>query len=298
MDHQTFIKALPDQDRMVLTTKSDRAGLLHLAGHIGIIAAFMAWVAAGWPLWWLALVPLGIALTFLFTLAHEATHQTPFATRWINEAVGHLAGLILILPFQWFRLFHMAHHRFTNDPERDPELASPKPETRAQYAWYLTGHHYWRSVVQNLMQNALGRFNRATYIPDPAKPRLQREAWAYLAVYGVALCSFVVSDFLLWVWVVPMLIGQPFLRLYLLAEHGHCPPVANMFENSRTTLTNRVVRFLAWNMPYHAEHHAYPTVPFHKLPEFHAMAQAQLLSVSPSYTAFTQDYVSQLKPHE
>ena len=24
-----------------------------------------------------------------------------------------------------------------------------------------------------------------------------------------------------------------------------------------------------WNMPYHAEHHAYPGVPFHALPKLH-----------------------------
>ena len=71
---------------------------------------------------------------------------------------------------------------------------------------------------------------------------------------------------LLWVWIIPALLGQPFLRLYLLAEHGCCAFVANMFENSRTTFTGPLVRFLAWNMPYHAEHHAFPTVPFYRLP--------------------------------
>ncbi|WP_246694633.1 fatty acid desaturase, partial [Mesorhizobium sp. M2D.F.Ca.ET.147.01.1.1] len=69
----------------------------------------------------------------------------------------------------------------------------------------------------------------------------------------------------------PALLGQPFLRLYLMAEHGRCPLVANMLENTRTTLTNWFVHKLAWNMPYHAEHHAYPGVPFHQLPEFHRL---------------------------
>lgn len=49
-----------------------------------------------------------------------------------------------------------------------------------------------------------------------------------------------------------------------------------MFLNTRTTLTTRVVRFLAWNMPYHAEHHAMPSVPFHKLPVLHDMTAARL----------------------
>lgn len=32
---------------------------------------------------------------------------------------------------------------------------------------------------------------------------------------------------------------------------------------ARATLTLSLVRLFAWNMPYHAEHHTYPAVPFH-----------------------------------
>ncbi|MGR3468946.1 MAG: fatty acid desaturase, partial [Shimia sp.] len=73
------------------------------------------------------------------------------------------------------------------------------------------------------------------------------------------------------------------------------PPVANMLENSRTTFTNRVVRFLAWNMPYHAEHHAYPQVPFHQLPALHAHTARHLKSTSDGYAAFTADYAAGLE---
>ena len=35
--------------------------------------------------------------------------------------------------------------------------------------------------------------------------------------------------------------------------------------------TNALVRFLAWNMPYHAEHHAHASIPFHALPRAHTV---------------------------
>ena len=60
------------------------------------------------------------------------------------------------------------------------------------------------------------------------------------------------------------------LRLYLLAEHGGCDLSDNMLENSRTTYTTPWLNFLAWNMPYHAEHHFLASVPFHALPALHA----------------------------
>ena len=90
------------------------------------------------------------------------------------------------------------------------------------------------------------------------------------------------------------MIAQPLLRLYILAEHGHCPPVANMLENTRTTYIARLVRFLAWNMPYHIEHHSFPNVPFHKLPDFHAHMQKHLVSTSDGYVAFNANYLRHL----
>ena len=91
-----------------------------------------------------------------------------------------------------------------------------------------------------------------------------REARIMLAVYaGVAVLSVAFrSDAALIYWVLPALLGQPFLRAYLLAEQPACRSWRDFWENTRTTLTGLPVRFLAWNMPFHAEHHANPAVPF------------------------------------
>ena len=39
--------------------------------------------------------------------------------------------------------------------------------------------------------------------------------------------------------------------------------------NTRTVKMNVVNRFLYWNMNYHVEHHMFPMVPYHRLPELH-----------------------------
>ncbi|MEJ6709746.1 MAG: fatty acid desaturase [Amylibacter sp.] len=114
-----------------------------------------------------------------------------------------------------------------------------------------------------------------------------------LVLYITAVVLIVAGwSWIFWCWLLPITVGQPLLRLYLLAEHGLCPPVTNMFENTRTTFTNRIIHFLAWNMPYHAEHHAYPTVPFQKLPTFHDLAKDQLVTTSVGYLKFHRDYAS------
>ena len=289
MDHRDFAAQLDAETRTALTARSDAAGLWHLAAHGGIIAGLMLWVGLS-PLWALGLLPLGIALIFLFTLEHEATHKTPFASAALNEWVGRICGLILLLPFEWFRYFHLAHHRWTNLPGQDPELEGGKPATRRAWAWHVSGLPYWAAQIRLL--TGLVRGDMANYVPPTARLRVRREARLMLGCYGLAALSLLWTDALLWFWVVPMLLGQPFLRLYLLAEHGDCPQVANMFANTRTTLTTGLVRLLAWNMPYHVEHHVLPQVPFHHLPALHGLMKGRLQVTADGYAAFSRDYLA------
>ncbi len=294
LDHKQALAALSPARRTALQTRSDAKGLRHLALYLGALLACVLWVGLRLPLWPIVLLPLGILWVFLFTLSHECTHDTPFATRWINRAVGHACALPLLLPFTWFRAFHMAHHKFTNDPERDPELADgPRPDIWPAYLRYLSGLSYWQSAAATLVHNATGP-RAAPYIPLRKQAAIRREARLLLLAYLLIALSLQVSPLVFWLWILPSLIGQPFLRAYLLAEHGRCPPVANMLENSRTTFTNRLVRFLAWNMPYHAEHHAFPNVPFHHLPALHEDLRPHLQSTSDGYAAFHAAYQSDL----
>ena len=103
------------------------------------------------------------------------------------------------------------------------------------------------------------------------------------------------SSFVIEFWLLPLLAGQPFLRLYLLAEHHGRPFNKEMLVNSRSIQTNALVRFLAWNMPYHAEHHLAPNVPFHRLAEAHALTAPHLQRVTPGYCAALRDIFLQIK---
>lgn len=296
MDHIAFLSQLSDEDRRQLTTKSNQAGLVHLLAFWGLTLALGVFVFWQIPYWPFLLLPLGILLIFNFSLLHETVHQTPFHSPKINLVVGRIASLIVFLPYEWFRFFHLAHHKHTNDPENDPELGTPKPQNWKEYAIYLSGVPIWQANAKLLAQNALGK-NAHNYIPNSAKSRITTEARLMLLFYAGVIAAIAAGHtWLLTCWIIPVIIGQPLLRLYLLAEHGLCPPVANMFENTRTTRTGTIIRFLAWNMPYHAEHHAYPAVPFYNLPKLNQLVEHHLKSVSDGYVAFHKDYQRGLSP--
>src|SRR5262249_24346981 len=186
----------------------------------------------------------GVVLIALFAPLHESIHRTAFRRRWLNEGVGWLCGLVLVLPPWYFRFFHFAHHRHTQDPLKDPELASPKPTTFGRWLIHVSGWYYWRAQVVGLITHAVGR------TPEPflAAPRTAAsvivEARVVLIVYALIASASVAAGSwaALIYWVVPALAGQPFLRLYLLAEHTLCALVPDMLTNSRTTRSNALVR--------------------------------------------------------
>ncbi|HET6160669.1 MAG TPA: fatty acid desaturase [Dongiaceae bacterium] len=269
-----------------LSERSDTPGLRQLGGHV-LLLIVTGWLihASFGTIWVLpALFAHGIVLTFLFAPLHETIHRTAFRSRALNDVAAFVIGVLLVLPREYFRAFHFTHHRFTQEAT-DPELAAPKPATALQFFWCVSGMPYWIAAFRGLIRRAAGVLREPIYATDRVKRGVIVEARWVLAIYAVALAGSITtgSTLLLWYWIVPALLGQPVLRLYLLAEHSGCPRSSNMLENSRTTYTNPLVRFLAWNMPFHAEHHAWPSIPFHALPQTNALVRDRLRKTASGY---------------
>lgn len=281
-----------------LARRSDAQGLAQLLWHGAMLLAsgLLVWRAGG--SFWLAPAVLvhAVVLVFLFAPLHETIHRTAFRQRWLNDAVAWICGAVLLLPPEYFRAFHFAHHRHTQDPARDPELAGPRPDSLRRYLMQASGLPYWRQRLGSVFRHAFTGRVSEPFIAAQLRPAIVREARWLLSFYALLLLGSLLaaSWALVTYWLLPVLIGQPFLRLYLMAEHGGCPLVADMLRNSRSTRSNALVRRLAWNMPYHAEHHAYPALPFHALPAAHRLLADEIEVQAPSYLAVHRALLSQL----
>ena len=272
-----------------LSRRSDSYGALQLAIHVGLLVATgsLVWVSRGHAWLAAALVLHGIVLCFLFCALHECIHRTAFASRSLNDGVAWLCGALLVLPPEYFRLFHFAHHRHTQNPARDPELALAPAASTAGYWWRVSGLPYWRERLQTSLRHALSGRVSEPFVPAARAPAVVREArllWGcYLAIAAASIG--LQSTAALLYWIVPALLGQPFLRLFLLAEHSGCALDEDMLANTRTTYTNLAVRLLTWHMSYHAEHHSFPSVPFHALARVNVLLAAERRVTSPGYLA-------------
>ena len=135
---------LPPEVIKQLTRRSDARGFAQLGAHLTLLLlAGIALHASFDSAWLLLTLPLySLVFIFLFAPLHETIHFTVFETRWLNNRVAAAIGFLLMLPFQYFRVFHYAHHRHTQNPEKDPELLDMKP-LRQRYWFYISGLPIW-----------------------------------------------------------------------------------------------------------------------------------------------------------
>jgi len=289
-------RVLSGAEVRALSMRSNARGAARTALHLGALALAGAGVALSGPWTMLpAMLLLGVLQSALFAPIHETMHQTVFRSRRANTALGWLAACPSGLNWHFYTAFHLAHHRFTQDPERDPELAPPPPGSLDTYLLRVLGVNYWRARAAVIRDCWRGDLSAYPYIPAGAAPRIVCSVRAMcLLMAGLALGSAMLFGW--WVpfafWIVPQLLGQPLLRLYLLTEHTGCTEDANGLTNTRTTLTNGLMRLLIWNMSFHIEHHLYPSIPFHRLPDAHAAVRSRLGVVQDGYARWHQGYLA------
>ncbi|WP_146691243.1 fatty acid desaturase [Bradyrhizobium canariense] len=289
-------RALTPVQLKELSVRSNAPGLVRSITHYAAIAVIgtSIWLTMATDGRWLA-VPLiaiqGYLVAFLFMPMHEAAHKTVFRSRFLNVGLGHLSALIIGYPYEYYTLFHWDHHRFTQDPTRDPELLNgtiPTSDTRLAIAY--TGIQQLAKRTVLMLRHAITGNVVVPWIPENKRSLVVREARAYALIYLWLLIASIAwpTTLLLWIWLVPLVLGQMILRPYLFAEHTGCERTRSAFENTRTTYTGALTKWFAWNMPFHAEHHAYPSVPFHALPKLNAMVADRIVHQGPGYRKVTR----------
>jgi fatty acid desaturase len=256
-------------------------GTLLATGTGVVLAIDTPWLLLALPLHALAMVPLFAAL-------HECAHRTAFADRDAADVVAWIAALPILWNAGHYRRFHRDHHRFTHDPERDPELARGDPRDLGDYLFRLSGLAHWRQRMSEMALIVWGRWRTMPWVATGDRPALRRSVAGQLAVYLLVVATAAATGTLIelaLIWPLPLALALPVMRLWLLAEHTGCPHTADGFRNTRTTLTWAPVRFALWNMPFHAEHHLHPAIPFHALPQAHAILRPRLTQVATGYLA-------------
>jgi fatty acid desaturase len=190
--HRTTFAGRELQQRIMrLRRVNNSTNLLYLGREyfcLVMVIGATVWFAEmrpGWGLsWWWNLPIFLVAITLigalqhrLAGLGHEASHYTFMKHRFLNDLIPDLLCMFPILTtVHFYRVFHMAHHQYTNDPARDPDLlnlghgkrAFEFPMTRSRFValvyfcMFLAPARFAQFQLAYLTVNTLGK-GRSVY---------------------------------------------------------------------------------------------------------------------------------------
>ena len=166
-------------------------------------------VNSGASLWWMVPVVVGAAFITgasqhqLGGVIHEGTHFLLFENRRLNELASDWLGAFPIYTSTYqYRVHHLAHHQFVNDPERDPDISQLKDSDH--WLDFPVAHiDVLRKLAKQLYLPNLMRFTlvRARYSsvghdenPYVEKTVKRSKLPIYLGIYFAVAVPFIISS--------------------------------------------------------------------------------------------------------
>ncbi len=231
-----------------------------------------------WGSWWAIPVYLLYAVLYGSTSDsrwHESSHGTAFKTDWMNNTLYEIASFMVMRESTIWRWSHTRHHSDTIIVGRDPEIAVPRPPDVAALIMGFFGVGAYPKYFKHIILHSFGRMDEdeKTYVPESEFPKIYFRARICVLIYAAVVALAVSTRSILPLMFIglPNLFGSWLMVIYGLTQHaGLAENVLDHRLNCRTVHMNPLNRYLYWNMNYHVEHHMFPLVPYHALPQLHA----------------------------
>ncbi len=276
---------LPRKRMKELMRRSDGAAI---RDTIIWIAAFIFFGAGGylfWGSWWAAPFFIGYGVLYGSSTDsrwHECGHGTAFKTRWMNDVIYQVACFMIMREPTIWRWSHTRHHTDTIIVGHDPEIGAMRPPAMLRIVSNIFAiASTWRTV-KHVVLHSFGRLDaeEQTFVPEMERGKVFLVARIWLAIHlsviGLALWLHSWLP-LMYVGALPTMYGGWLTIYFGITQHaGLAENVLDHRLNARTVYMNPIFRFLYWNMNYHVEHHMFPMVPYHRLPELHEEMKADL----------------------
>jgi fatty acid desaturase len=273
---------IPRGELKVLVKRRDWPGLRDTLIWMAALVAsgLIAWKS--WGTWWA--VPAFFVYATLYASPsdsrwHECGHRTAFKSQWLNDVVYQIASFcVLRQPTPW-RWSHTRHHTDTIIVGRDPEINAKRPPEVVNILLNVFNLSFGLRELGRMLLHCVGRLTteEREYIPESERWKVNLVARIWCAIFVVVIAWSIAVDSILPLMFVglPSFYGAWLHLVFNLTQHaGLAEDVLDHRLNSRTVYLNPVFRFIYWNMNYHVEHHMFPMVPYHALPQLHQKIKA------------------------
>ena len=225
-----------------------------------------------------AVILIGSRQFALAVLVHDGAHNLLFSNLKVNDFFSQwLCAYPIFQDNRVYRPYHLKHHRFT-ETEDDPDLALSAP-------FPITKISFFRKVLRDLTGiTGFRRYSQAliSILKTDGDNLPDRLKGIWFKIHGFLITNILIFlaisfffhwslYFLLW-WLPAFTYYSLIIRIRNIAEHCVTSGSTDL-DNTRTTLTNPIVRFLMapHRVNYHLEHHLFMMCPWYNLPKAHKM---------------------------
>lgn len=266
------------QDLAVLNKQAIAAAKRHM-GQVcwptallafAVVAAFvvtLALFAQGVLPVWGAVLLVGVLTYFSYTPLHEAAHGNINGSneklKWLNDLCGYLVAPLIAVPYASHRHEHFTHHRYTNQPDKDPD-----------YVVSGMGKGPWQALVTVVkfiwVQNSF--FVTRHWGQASRKERMIYAIEVLVSAgWRVAFVLWAGQQGALTVVLVGYLLGG-FFTAYWFAYRPHIPyQDPTRYRNTNSLIMPAWMKPVEWfwlGQNLHSIHHLFPRVPFYR---YHAL---------------------------
>ena len=193
-----------------------------------------------------------VAIYIAFTVLHESMHRIAHPERVVNDALGRLAGWMLLVSLPMFRAVHYEHHSHTNDPERDPDLFVARGPRFllplrlfglvAEYRHAFYGRRLWKNAAER---------NEAVATD-----------LAFVALGAIAVATGWGTMFFL-LWLAPASLAVVFLAFAFDFVPHYPYDTAERYYDTRI-IPSRTLNGALLGQNYHLIHHLWTTIPWYR----------------------------------
>jgi len=208
------------------------------------------------------------AVTYMsYTPLHEAAHGNIHGghdhLQWLNNLCGYLAAPLIMVPFSTHQVEHFTHHRYTNQPDKDPDyvVSGMRGGLLAflvfgiRFLWVQNTflfHGYWAAAAWR---------QKAVYITEVL----------FAISWRVAFVTLIAREHA-WVLLVFGYLAGGFFTAYWFTYRPHHPYADSArYRNTNSLIMPKWMKPLEWfwlGQNLHSVHHLFPRVPFYR---YHAL---------------------------
>ncbi|MBM0277464.1 fatty acid desaturase family protein [Micromonospora tarensis] len=235
---------------------------------------------------------LAAMYTHAVELQHQALHHSAFRKGWPHRLVGVPLGIPLFVVYTHYRVRHLQHHRALGTPD-DTEFFGFDTRQPLAFGLLLEGLFDYKRVALVLWDVVRSATGTWTYAFGDISPRMRRQVNQEHVVQGAVVLAAVAltilghGDYVLLLWVLPLVAAVPMHFLVELPEHILCDTeTTDVLRNTRSIRGSWLSTWYTNGNNLHIEHHAAMSVPINQLPSRHEETKLYATHVERTYADF------------